>query len=392
MSRTANWRVPLGIQSLVAQSAWAGVRLMAGYQALALGAGPALLALMTTVFAAPALAAAVPAGRLSDRFGGSVLSLSGAVLGAVGTVGLLFVPGIPGLIACCAVIGLGNLGSMVGQQTFVAHLAQRGSGDSSFGFLSATASAGQALGPLLATTAATMLVLDPSQPDTTLGLIVCAVLTVVGIPFYPMMRGLEASSLKQHKPSRTQRKTSQLSLARSVWPALVVSGFVLVTIDLLYTFMPLWGQVRGVSANAIGFLLALRAGVSMISRLGLGSLVAQWGRTRLMVMATALAALALASLPFSNIWWAALAMVVLGMGLGIPQPLTMAWSVAVTDRSNHGAVLGLRLSANRLALILVPMLLGAVTVPWGAMSVFYINSGLLVVSAAIASRTPEADE
>lgn len=392
MPKNPNWRIPLGVQSLAAQAAWAGVRLMAGYHALALGAGPAMLAFLTTVFAIPALAAAVPAGRWSDRWGGSLISLVGASIGVVGTVGLIFSNGMASLLACCAVIGLGNLGSMVGQQTFVAHQARKGGSDGNFGFLSATASAGQAIGPPVATAAATFLVLDPSQPNTAWGFAVCAVLTAMGIPFYASMRRIEAPTMVAVSADRKAPQASQLTLARNVWQALVVSGLVLVTIDLLYTFMPLWGQERSVSATTVGWLLALRAGVSMISRLGLGRMVAAWGRMPLMVGATFLAALSLAALPLSNVLWAGVAMAVLGIGLGIPQPLTMAWAVAVTDPRQHGAVLGLRLSGNRLALILVPLALGGAAVPLGAMSVFYINAGLMLVSSAVAMKAPRTTE
>lgn len=390
MTKNINWRVPLGIQSVAAQSAWAGVRLMAGYQAIAQGAGPVLLAALTTIFALPALVAAVPAGRLTDRFGGSIVSLIGALIGVVGVAGMIFLPGLPALIACCAVVGLGNLGSMVGQQTFVAHQSRGGPSEGGFGFLSATASAGQAVGPPLATVVATMLVMDPSKPDTALGFVVCAVLTAMGVPFFWMMRRVENRIV----PSRTEvgsaEKTSQLSMARNVWRALAVSGLVLVTIDLLYTFMPLWAQYRGVSANIIGLLLALRAGISMFSRLGLGRMVAKWGRMRLIVSATLMASVGLLILPFAGVGWAIVSMLLLGVGLGIPQPLTMAWAVASTHERQHGMVLGLRLSANRLALIIVPLGIGALAVPLGAMSVFYVNSGLMLVSAAIAAKTPRA--
>jgi len=47
-----------------------------------------------------------------------------------------------------------------------------------------------------------------------------------------------------------------------MWRSLTVSGVVLVSLDLMYAFVPVWAIERDISATAVGVLLALRAAVT----------------------------------------------------------------------------------------------------------------------------------
>ncbi|MGC0239605.1 MFS transporter [Arthrobacter sp. SD76] len=133
-----------------------------------------------------------------------------------------------------------------------------------------------------------------------------------------------------------------------LWRSLVVSGAVMVTVDLMYAFVPVWGTEQGIGAAVVGLLLALRAAVSVVSRLGLTRLIRRFGRKAMLIVSIAAAVLSLAALPLVGVYGAIAVMVGLGLGLGIPQPLTMAWVVSLSAASSHGAVLGLRMTVNRL--------------------------------------------
>lgn len=394
MGAHRGWQMPLGAQSVLTQASWTGVRVMAGYRALEEGGGPWFLALLTAAFAVPALAAAVPAGRITDRAGGSAMAMSGAMVSAGGIALVMLLPGLPWLLGACAVIGLGNLMAMVGQQTFVAQASRGGPTEGAFGYLSATASAGQAIGPPAVTTAAALVMGVGSSLNTNLGMAVCLFFTLAASLFFWPMRSKETQLGFRNRPPVTTSPTESRSLFPRVWKALVVSGLVLVTLDLLYTFLPLWALEGNVDATVVGLLLALRAVVSMLGRLGLGRLVQKCGRPLLLSLSTATAALGLAVLPFLDAGGAAAVMILLGIGLGIPQPLTMSWAVDLTGASRHGTVLGMRLSANRLAQILVPLGVGVLAVPLGAQAVFFANAGLMVACSALclSKQAPDATQ
>ena len=87
------WRLALSTQACFVQAAWTGVRLMIGYQALAVGADAFFLGLLASAYALPALVTALAAGRLTDRVGGSVVALTGMFVAALGISGAIVVPG-----------------------------------------------------------------------------------------------------------------------------------------------------------------------------------------------------------------------------------------------------------------------------------------------------------
>ena len=172
-----------------------------------------------------------------------------------------------------------------------------------------------------------------------------------------------------------------------MWRSLMVSGAVLVTVDLMYAFVPVWATEQGISATIVGFLLALRAAVSVVSRFGLSRLVARFGRKTLIIASIGAAAAALIALPFVGVWGAVAVMIGLGLGLGIPQPLTMAWVTSLTPPASHGATLGMRLTSNRLAQISLPLAVGAAAAPLGVLGIFWANAAILLGAIGIMARS-----
>ncbi|SNT48472.1 MFS transporter [Rhodococcoides kyotonense] len=304
------WRIVLSYQTILVQASWSGVRLMVGYRALALGADPLFLGLLASCFALPAFLCALAAGRLSDRIGGPVVALAGMIAAAVGTLGAFAFAHQWTVLAAASCIGLGHMLIMVGQQTFVANVSASGSSDAAFGTLTAAASIGQLVGPPLVTAVASLTASsDEPGPNTTAGLIVCVVLVAFALPSHIPLHRTDRS-LTALPPSESQPTgTWALLKTPDLWRSLVVSGAVLVSVDLMYTFVPLWAIEQDVNPTMVGLLLALRALVSVVSRFGLTRLVARFGRKFLILGSIAAAVAALIALPFVGAWGAVLVMI-----------------------------------------------------------------------------------
>jgi MFS family permease len=390
---TVRWRKALSAQAVLAQASWVGIRLIIGYRALADGADPVFLGVLASSFALPALVTALPAGRLADRFGGTTMAFAGLLTAAAGTVTMLAVRGLPVLLAASALIGLGHLLVMVGQQAFVAHVSASGSADSGFGTLTAAASIGQLIGPPAVTLVASLGVPAGEQPDTTLGLLVCLAFSTMATPAYFFLRRTDAGLRRGRNTSKTDRvSVAGVLRAPGLWRSLVVSGAVLVTVDLMYAFVPVWATEQNVSVAVVGMLLALRAAVSVLSRLGLTRLISRFGRKAMLIVSIGAAVLSLALLPLVGAWGAIAVMVGLGLGLGIPQPLTMAWVVSLTAASSHGAVLGLRMTVNRLAQITLPIAVGSFAAPLGVLGIFWANAVLLIGAMAVVAGSDDGGQ
>jgi MFS family permease len=371
------WQIAVGAQAALAQVAWVGMRLMTSYRALELGADTLVLGVVAAAFALPALLGAMPLGRLADHHGGARLSFAGMLIAAAGGVLVIGARSPWLLLVGAGVVGLGNVAIMIGQQSFVALRSLGGSPDSAFGNLTAAASIGQLLGPPVVTfaaaTAAAAQGTGNAASSATVGLIVSTCVLVLAMPMFLVLRQSPAPARLTAPPART----AALLRTPGLWRSLVVSAAVLVSVDLLYAFIPAWATDQGIPIETVGMLLTVRAAVSLLTRIGLQRLVLLFGRRNLIAGSMACAAAGLAWLPFTETGGAFIAMIGLGLGLGIPQPLTMSWVVRITPPAMHGAALGLRMSANRLAQITLPVSIGALAAPLGAEGVFLANAALL---------------
>jgi MFS family permease len=87
----------------------------------------------------------------------------------------------------------------------------------------------------------------------------------------------------------------------------------------------------------------------------LGRLSRLVGLQRLLVGSVAASALGLALVPIPMPWWLlAVVITVLGLALGVGQPLTMSWVAAAAPPGLRGRAMALRLPGNRLGQVVIP--------------------------------------
>ena len=326
------------------------------------------------------------------------MTLVGLVIASAGTIAMLVSWGLPSLLLMSALIGLGQILVMVGQQSFMAQVSRPGSRDRAFAAISTAMSLGQLVGPPTVMMLASASSKSGGLPDTGVGLLVCAVAAIPAALLHLGLRRADPARRKQRRKV-TRPGRSRLLSAPGLWRSMTVSAAVLVTVDLMYAYMPLWASEKGIGAPEVGLLLAVRAGVTVLSRVGMTWLIDKIGRKALLIASISCGAAALLAFPFVGQAGAYLVMVGLGIGLGIPQPLTMSWAVNLTDASRYGAVLGLRMTASRFGQISVPLAIGTLASPLGSLGVFWTNAGMLLGAVAVAATSttdrppdPDADE
>jgi MFS family permease len=99
------------------------------------------------------------------------------------------------------------------------------------------------------------------------------------------------------------------------------------------------------------------------------------------VSATSMSAITLPSSPPLI----ALFSVLLGLGLGVGQPLTMSWLAELAPPGLRRWAMSLRLTGNRLGHVVIPSLVGAVAVGIGAAGVLWATAAALA-GAGVAAR------
>jgi MFS family permease len=158
---------------------------------------------------------------------------------------------------------------------------------------------------------------------------------------------------------------------------------VLSAADVFTAYLPVLGEQRGIGPAVIGALLAVRALFSLVSRIGIGTLVRRVGRLRLITISAVAAAAALAALSYTHdVVLLGVLCAVVGAGLGFGQPLSMTIVVQLVPDHVRATALAIRLTGNRLGQVAAPAAAGVVAGNAGAGAVFWLLSGLLVASAA----------
>lgn len=384
--------IQLGVVAL-ATTAVNAIRPMVTYRALGLGAGPFEVGLLAAVFSiAPALLA-VAVGRSIDRIG-ETWFMRGALLAMVlGAVLAAIVDSLVLLAVSQSITGLGHVTNLIAGQALVANRGGRERRDHRYGYYSTMGSFGHLAGPLIGTSLVTHFALNEGP---SLGVVdnpqapafaAAAALTALALGLawlLPLRR--PAPPVDEREEGRPGLLTAAgRVLQRPGMPfAMLVSMIVVSSIDVLVAYLPVYGEVRGLTVSTVGVLLAVRAGASMVSRLFMGYLIARLGRNRLLAISMGGATIGLLALPLvtSPLLLAAI-MALIGLGLGIGQPMTMAWVANRSPRAERGIALGVRLTGNRSALVVVPIIVGAVAGATGVSLIFWLIAVLLGAGAVV---------
>jgi MFS family permease len=171
-----------------------------------------------------------------------------------------------------------------------------------------------------------------------------------------------------------------------IMAAMYVSLAVSSVADVLVVFLPLFGTENNFSPYAIGIILAIRAGTTMISRFFLGKLSERFSTYQLLIVSTAVSVLACACMAFAKTPLSLGAIVfVAGFSLGIGQPLTMSLVSQKTAANERALAVSARLMGNRFGQFIVPAGSGVLAASAGARGVFIGLSVLLATSLFSAS-------
>jgi MFS family permease len=387
------WFIPLLIVAGVMLTSIYAVRPMASYRALALGATPLEIGLLPAAFAGLSLLAAFPAGRWIDRFGEAPFVVAGTAIMVVSLGAMIVADSVPLLVATQAGLGLGHIIQIIAAQAMIANRTPSSRRDARYGYYSVAASLGQLVGPLAAGMIAGAVAARTGQPagEATTPVFVAA--TLLAIPALALAATLIGGAGRPAPPREETADRGFLQSAHAVLriptmlPAIAVSIAVILSIDLIVAYLPVYGEERRLPVELVGLLLSVRAASSMSSRLAMGWLIARLGRTRLLCGSAALAGLALAVVPFTAApWLLVLLMGLAGIGLGFGQPMTIAWVAARAPRALRATALGVRLTGNRIGQLAIPAGVGLLAGALGVAMVFWSMALVLLGSAVVVVR------
>lgn len=315
-----------------------------------------------------------PIGMLVDRRGSRGLLTFAAVCGAVSLALPYFVPTLMALYVAAALNGLALAFYHVTLQNLIGTLSQPEDRARHFSNFSLAGSLTNFFGPLIAGFAidyaghAVACLVIASQP------VVALVLLLVWGGRFPGGKPLAPSG------------PGPLSVLRDprIVRMLVTSGIVQLGQDLFQFYLPIYAYAAGLSASAIGGIVATLAVASFVVRLYLARLIKRFAVEKLLAWSLVTGAIGFALVPLTGnaVLLGAIAFFFgLGMGLGVPLTVILMYSHSTEGRS--GQTLGLRLTTNNLVRVTGPIVFGAVGTALGLPPVFWINAAAMVCGALL---------
>lgn len=361
----------------------AGLRMATPLQALRLGASPWTVGVLLALFAAAPVLLALHAGRLADRLGyhrpvrlASALALAGMAF-AVASVWTSTWWTIVTLCVAASLTGCAaNLGMLTIQRT--AGLGARDATERMriFSWLGVAPSFSNVVGPV----AAGLMIDGTGFAGAYLLLMALPLLTLASARLVPVLPVAAAAP-------RNGRTAWDLLKAPGLKRLLVVNWLLSMCWDVHAFAVPLLGHERGYSASTIGFIL----GSFTLAVTGIRLLVPLLAHRlqQLPVLGGAMlgSAMVFAAYPFAGSPWAmGGCAVLLGLTLGVAQPVIMTTLHQVTPEGRHGESLAFRSMAINGSSTLMPLIFGALGSAAGAAVLFWSVAALVGSGAWLTRR------
>jgi predicted MFS family arabinose efflux permease len=169
-----------------------------------------------------------------------------------------------------------------------------------------------------------------------------------------------------------------------LWRVLITSSLVITGIDLFQFAMPIYGKGIGLSASAIGVVLAMYSVAAFLVRIILPTLIARSSEETVLTYSFFIGAASLIVVPFfTSVPLLALISLTFGLGMGCGQPITMMMTYSSSSEGRTGEAMGLRLTANHITRVIVPLIFGMIGSAFGMYPVFFVNALLLASGGAV---------
>lgn len=359
--------------SIAIHSCYIGSKVVVSLLALNLGASQAVVGTIASCYAILPLALGIYSGRLADTTGMRWPMLIGALCTGTALVTGMLWPTLPGLFVVSLLMGASFVFFNVSMQNLTGAFGRPEHRARNFSLLSIGYSISTFIGPTFAGFS-----IDYSGYAATFGFFALLTLLPIGILiFNPSLT--EVSVVVTAGNDR-----SAITLLRDapLRRLIIVSGLAVAASDLYAFYMPIYAHAAGHSASVIGLILGSYALAAFFIRFALPALMRRLRADQVMVGFMLIAASAFLFLPLTqNAELLAALSFAIGLGLGCSQPVMMSLCYEKAPAGRTGEATGLRLTANNIARVVMPLLSGALGAGLGAAPVFWFNAmNLLAVS------------
>jgi predicted MFS family arabinose efflux permease len=356
-----------------------GFRIAATLFALEMGAGPLQVSILFALWGLFPFLLAIYAGRIADRFDNRLLMYYG-LAGFTLSLSLPFIwPTMTALYVSAAAAGLTSMIFVVAAQNLVGSLGTGALRTRNFSHYSVGESMAGMAGPVLVG-----LWIDGFGHPMSFLFIALVNATCLVVLYFSRV------ALPQSTAGRTEAKSTSRSRELLKLPALrnalIANGLVMTGLDLYMLYMPVYTHSLGFNATTIGLIVGAFGLAALITRLAIPAITARWGERRMLTGAFVLSAVAFVAIPLTTMpLLLGIASLLLGLGLGCGQPLTMILSFNAAPPGRSAEAIAMRLAVSYGAHVAIPPAFGAVGAGLGISPVFW-TCALLLGAGSLLTR------
>jgi MFS family permease len=348
-----------------------GSRVLMSLMALELGASSAAIGMLIALYALGPLLLSVYSGKVVDRFGSYRPIVFGLIGLAAGLVIPYLVPTFAALCVAALLMGIAFVFLNIAMQNLVTSFGDAEARTRNVSLQSLAISLAALLGPLLVGIS----IDHRGHVPTFLYLALIVVCAWIG---WMLCRGLVSRQGRGAKHGAGGGILNLLEQPR-LRNVIVTSALVVAGIDLYTFYMPIYGHAVGLSATMIGIVLGAHAAATFVVRIFLPLLLRRWDEDRVMTASMLLAGATFLMFPFvERVTSLLLLSFVLGLGLGVGQPLSVIMTYNRAPAGRTGEALGLRFSLVNLTHMIIPLAFGTIGSALGLVTVFLANSALML--------------
>jgi len=366
------------LMSIAIHSCYLGSKVVLSLLALELGAAQALIGVLAALYAVVPLFLGIYSGRLADTIGMRAPMLIGTAFTAAAMLCGFFWRDLAALFLVATLMGTGFVFFNVSAQNLAGGYGRPEQRARNFSILSIGYSVSAFIGPMFGGFS-----IDLAGHYWTF--LYFSLFTLVPFTVLALYGHLTRVEVPQHPEQ--ERRTLDLLGDPPLRRLILTSGLAVAASDLFAFYMPIFGHSIGLTASEIGLILGSYAAAAFLVRFALPALLRMMPTGKLMFTFMLAAGAGFLVLPaLHNIYLLLLLAFVIGIGLGCGQPLLMMMSYEKSPAGRTGEVTGLRLTANNVARVIVPLVSGALGTALGAAPVFWMNAVNLAAVSWLARR------
>ena len=364
----------------------AGTRMAAPLLALREGYSPAAVGVLLALFAITQIFLALPSGRYADRHGLKRPVGFGVIAAVIGAGAAVAFPVFPVLCLAALLTGGATGSSVIALQR---HVGRAANGPLElrkvFGWLSIGPALANFIGPFSAGLLIDHFGSNPgSLPGYRAAFLVLALLPLLG---WWLLRGVQELPPIIAAPGSLVPKAWDLMSSPDFRRLMLVNWLLSSCWDVHTFVVPVLGFERGIPASVIGTILGAFAIAAASVRVMLPLIANRTREWALLCAAMLITALLFGLYPLmSNAWGMGICSVLLGLALGLVQPMVMSLLHQLTPDARHGEALGLRMMAINASSVVMPVLFGTAGAVIGIAGVFWFAGAAVGIGVPTAWR------